>query len=219
MQAARAQQPVGEDMAPVGIGTELDLIHRQKIRADLQRHRLDGADPVLRPLGHDALFAGDQCHHRRPARRDDTIIDLARKQPQRQADHPCPMRQHPLDGIMRLARIRRPEDRDDPRLLAHLLPLRLKFLPGGLRLEPLDRIQYRRLVRMYSGRHLIGGQCILRLVNALKDHPQPGQRRKVLRVQRQRLPKIADRGAVKPGVEIGLGPRIIGFREFRGMID
>ena len=59
------QQPVGEDMAALGIGTELDLVDGEEIGADLGGHRLDRADPVLRPLGHDPFLAGDKRHDRR----------------------------------------------------------------------------------------------------------------------------------------------------------
>jgi hypothetical protein len=67
VQAARAQQAVGEDMPALGVGAKLDLVHRDEIGADLQRHRLDGADPVLRAVGHDAFLARHQRHDRRAA--------------------------------------------------------------------------------------------------------------------------------------------------------
>ena len=102
-------------MAALGVGAELDFIDGDEIRPDLQRHRLDRADPVLGAVGNNALFAGDQRHHGGAAGRDDAVIDLARQQTQRQADHPGPVRQHPFDGIVSLARIRRAKDRDDPR--------------------------------------------------------------------------------------------------------
>ena len=59
-QAARIQQPVGEDMAALGIGAKLDLVHHQAGDGNLQRHGLDGADIETRRLGHDLFFAGDQ---------------------------------------------------------------------------------------------------------------------------------------------------------------
>ncbi len=65
-EAPRPQQPVGEDMAALGVAAELDLVHRHEIRADLHRHGLDGADPVLRPLGNDPLLAGHERHDRGP---------------------------------------------------------------------------------------------------------------------------------------------------------
>jgi hypothetical protein len=58
--AARMQQPVGEDMAALGIGAELDLVDRQAIRPAVQRHRFDGADEIARIGRHDLLLAGDQ---------------------------------------------------------------------------------------------------------------------------------------------------------------
>ena len=44
---------------------------------------------------------------------DGAVVDFARQQPQRQADHPGRMRQHPLDGEMGLAGIGRPEHGGD----------------------------------------------------------------------------------------------------------
>jgi hypothetical protein len=75
-----------------------------------QRHRLDRADPVLRALRHDPFLAGDQRHDGGPAQRDDLVIDLPRQQAQRQADDAGAMRQHPLDRVMGLAGVGRPED-------------------------------------------------------------------------------------------------------------
>ncbi len=125
MQAARAQQPVGEDMPAFRVGAKLDLIHRNEIGADLQRHRLHRADPILGPFRHDALLSRHKRHHRGAALGHDAVIDLAREQAQRQADHPGPVCQHPLDGVVGLARVGRAEDRDDPRSIAHRRPARL----------------------------------------------------------------------------------------------
>ena len=88
-------------MAPLGIRTKLHFINGQKIAAHPFGHRLDRAHPILRTLWHDAFFAGDQSHNRRPAHRDDLVVNLARKQAQRQADNASAMAQHPLDRVMR----------------------------------------------------------------------------------------------------------------------
>ena len=58
--AARVQQPVGEHVAALGVGGELDLVDRQEVDLDLARHRLDGGDPVARVFRPDLLLAGDQ---------------------------------------------------------------------------------------------------------------------------------------------------------------
>ena len=110
MRAPRPQQPVGKDMAAFRVGTQLDFVHGQEICAHPLGHRLDGADPVLRARRHDAFLARDQRHHRRPPDCDDAVIDLARQQPQRQADDPGAMAQHALDGIVGLARVGRAKD-------------------------------------------------------------------------------------------------------------
>ena len=63
------------------------------------------------PAGDDLLLAGDQRHLVRADLLADAGIDLARQQPQRQADDAALMRHHALDGEMRLAGIGRTEHR------------------------------------------------------------------------------------------------------------
>ena len=109
--AARMQQPVGEDMAAFGIGAKLDLVDHQAGDRNVQRHRFDGADIEARRLGNDLFFAGDQRDFVRPAQPDDPVIDLARQQAQRQADHAGLVRQHPLDGEEGLAGVGGPQHR------------------------------------------------------------------------------------------------------------
>ena len=60
LDAARMQQPVGEDMPAVEIGRELDLVDGDEGNLDVARHRLDGGDPVARLLRLDLLLAGDE---------------------------------------------------------------------------------------------------------------------------------------------------------------
>ena len=54
------QQPVGEDVAALGVGGELDLVDGEEVDVDVARHRLDRAHPVARALRLDLLLAGDQ---------------------------------------------------------------------------------------------------------------------------------------------------------------
>ena len=58
--AAGVQQPVGEDVAALGIGAELDLVHREEFDRPVERHRLDGADEIGGVGRDDLLLAGDQ---------------------------------------------------------------------------------------------------------------------------------------------------------------
>ena len=62
--AARVQQAVGEDVAALGIGAELDLVDRQELDLAVQRHGLDRADEIVRPGRDDLLLAGDQGDRR-----------------------------------------------------------------------------------------------------------------------------------------------------------
>ena len=66
--AARVQQAIGEDVAALGVGAELDFVHRQELDLALQRHGLDGADEIVRARRDDLLLAGDQGDRRGAAR-------------------------------------------------------------------------------------------------------------------------------------------------------
>ena len=101
-------------MATIEVGGELDLVDGDEGEVEVPRHRLDGADPIARLTRLDLLLAGDQRHRVRPDLVDDAVVDLAGEQPQRQADHPRAMRQHALDGMMRLAGVGRAEHQGHP---------------------------------------------------------------------------------------------------------
>ena len=66
---------------------------------------MSGADEMRRVRRKDLLFPRHQCDVRRALGSDDAVIDLARQKPQRQANHALAMRQHPLNGVMRLASV------------------------------------------------------------------------------------------------------------------
>ncbi len=105
--AARMQQPMGEDVAALGIGAQLDLVDRQEFHLAVQRHGLHRADEILRPGRDDLFLARDQGHAARATRLDHPIIDLAGQEAQRQADHARGVTQHPLHGQVGLAGIGR----------------------------------------------------------------------------------------------------------------
>ena len=44
--AARVQQPMGEDVAALGVGAELDLVDGEEFDLAVKRHRLDRADEI-----------------------------------------------------------------------------------------------------------------------------------------------------------------------------
>ena len=111
--AAAMQDAVGEDVAALEIGRDLDFIDGEKRHVEIPRHRLDGGDPVARVLRLDLLLAGDQRDRLDARAIGDLVVDLARQQPQRQADHAGGMRQHPLDRQMGLAGVGRPEHGGD----------------------------------------------------------------------------------------------------------
>ena len=109
--AAAVQDAIGEDMPAFEIGRDLDFIDREERDVDIARHRLDGGHPVARVLRLDLLLAGDQRDALGAGAIGDLVVDLARQQPQRQADDPGRMPQHPLDRQMGLAGVGRPQHR------------------------------------------------------------------------------------------------------------
>jgi len=107
------QQPIGEHVATLGVSDELDLVDRQEVHVQPDRHGFDRADPVAR-LRRDALFLPGHerdralayaCAH--------PIVDLARQQAQRQAHHARLEVQHALDRAVGLARVGGTEQRVD----------------------------------------------------------------------------------------------------------
>ena len=113
LRAARGEDARREDVPALIVRGELHLVDGQEFDLALDRHRLDGRDPVGRPRGDALLLAG---HERDPALADarrDAVVDLAREQPQREPDHARRVLEHALDGAMRLAGVRRAEQRRD----------------------------------------------------------------------------------------------------------
>ena len=55
-------QPVGEDVATLPVGRELDLIHGQKSDVPIRGHRFHGADEIPRRGRDDLFLARDQRH-------------------------------------------------------------------------------------------------------------------------------------------------------------
>ena len=112
--AARVEQPVGENVAALGVGAKLDFVDRQECGAEVHRHGFHGADEILGVRRNDFFFAGDESGEARSLQPHHLVIDLARQKTQRQADHAGLMRQHPLYGEMRLAGVSGAEDGGDP---------------------------------------------------------------------------------------------------------
>src|SRR6266851_9063351 len=98
-------------MPALEIGAELDLIDRHEGHIEIARHRLHGRHPEAWIGGLDLLLAGDERDGIGAGAFRNLFVDLAGQQPQRQPDQPRGMRQHALDGEMRLARIGGPQHR------------------------------------------------------------------------------------------------------------
>ncbi len=107
---AGVEQPVGEDVPALGIGGELRFVERdERAAAAVARHRLGGAQQVARAFGLDSLLAGDQRDVLVALERADLVVDLARQQPQREADRAARMAAQALDREMGLAGVGRAE--------------------------------------------------------------------------------------------------------------
>ena len=99
-QAARMQQPVGENMAAIGVGAELDFIDREEFRLAVQRHRLDRAGEPF-GVGRDDLFlTRDQRDVFLTLLRHHAVIVFARQKAQRKTNDSRGMREHALHREM-----------------------------------------------------------------------------------------------------------------------
>ena len=123
-QAPRVEHAVGEDMAALAVGRELDLIDGHEVRFELPWHCFHGAHIEACGWRLDLLLACDERHLLGPRPGNDLVVDLAGQEPQRQADHAHLVCEHALDGQMRLAGIGGPEHRGDAAALGQTCGLR-----------------------------------------------------------------------------------------------
>jgi hypothetical protein len=77
------QHAVGEDMAALEIGGELDFVDGEECNIEVARHRFDSGDPEARVGRLDLFFASDERDRVGPRPLDRAVIDLARQEPQR----------------------------------------------------------------------------------------------------------------------------------------
>src|SRR3954470_3140366 len=105
------EHAIGEHMTALRVGAQLSLVDRDESDVALHRHRFGGAQEPARVLRQDLLLAGDQGDPAGALELRDPIVDLAREQAQRKADHPGGVAAHPLDREMGLAGVGRAEDR------------------------------------------------------------------------------------------------------------
>ena len=111
--APRMEQAVGEDMAALAVGGELNLVDGDEVGFEFERHGLDRADIEARGGGLDLLLAGDERDLAGRHARGDLVVDLAREQPEREPDNADVVGEHALDGEMGLAGIGRTEHGGD----------------------------------------------------------------------------------------------------------
>ncbi len=78
--AARVQQAVGENVAAVGVGTELNLVHRDELGAAVERHRFHRAGEPARLGGQDLFLPGDEGDVAGALSRHHAVVIFAREQ-------------------------------------------------------------------------------------------------------------------------------------------
>ena len=111
-------------MAALGIAAELRLVDRRECEVSVKvivvvavtarhRHALGGAQEIARLRRDDPLLAGQQRDLLLALHRNDSVIDLAGEQAEREADDTGRMAAHPLDRQVGLAGIRGSQDRPD----------------------------------------------------------------------------------------------------------
>ena len=108
------QQAVGEDMAAIGVGAELDFVHRDELGGAVERHGFDGTGIPFSVRRDDLLLAGNQRDVARALGGDHTVVVLAREEAQRKPDDAGGVRQQALHRQMRLARVGGAENRLHP---------------------------------------------------------------------------------------------------------
>jgi len=103
--APPVQNPVGENVAALEIGAELNLVDGEERHLDIRRHGLDGCHPIARGSGDDFFLAGHQGYGVVTGPQPHPVIDFAGQKPERQADHAAAMGQHALHRQMGFAGI------------------------------------------------------------------------------------------------------------------
>ena len=78
-QAPGVKQAIGEDMAALAVGGELNLVDGHEVGLEFERHGLDGADIEARGGRLDLLLAGDERNLARAGPRGDLVVDFARQ--------------------------------------------------------------------------------------------------------------------------------------------
>ena len=102
-------------MPAIQVSGQLNLVNRDELGVEIERHGLDGAEEIAR-MRRDVLFlARDERHRLRAAERDHAVVDLPREKAQREPDHPGSVGEHALDRHVGLARVGRAEQGSDAR--------------------------------------------------------------------------------------------------------
>ena len=110
--ASGVQQPVGEDVPPLGVGGELNLVDGEEVDGPVEGHRLDRAHPVAGGGRHPLLLPGDQRDRLLAGPHREGVVDLPGEQAQGKPDHAGAVLEQPRDRAMGLAGVGRAEQGD-----------------------------------------------------------------------------------------------------------
>ena len=105
-------------MAAVGVLRQLDLVDGDEVGAFVDRHGFDRAGEPAGAGRLDPLFTRNEGAGLLALLLYHLVVDLARKQAQRQADHPRAVRKHPLHSKVRLAGVGGAKDGPDTLVVA-----------------------------------------------------------------------------------------------------
>ena len=120
-------------MTALVVRCELYLVHGDEVDVPTERHGLRGANPVVGAAWRAFLFARHQGDAVLTDASRHAVIDFARQQPERQADHAAAVAQHALDGEVGFAGVGGSQDGFDPGAVGHgrMVGLGLgEFKPG-----------------------------------------------------------------------------------------
>ena len=107
MITTRMQNAMRKHMPAIRIRGELDFINRHEVNALGERHCLNRADEITRIFRPDTLFACHQSDRAIALLGNNLVVNLTRKQAQRQADHARAIGQHALQCVVSFAGIGR----------------------------------------------------------------------------------------------------------------
>lgn len=107
------EPPIGKHVTALRVGRQLHFVHSQEIDLTLERHRLNGTNPVARIRRNALLLAGHERYRTLAGADGELVVNLASEKAKRETNHPRSMRQQSLNGSMGLTGVSRAEESDE----------------------------------------------------------------------------------------------------------